>query len=141
MLFRSGGSEDPGPNIFLIPNGARHLEPEPTAQLPPPPKDVERPADPVRVGGDVAAAKLIHRVQPVYPALARQARIQGAVRLEAYIGESGEIRNLQVMSGHPLLVQAALDAVAQWRYQPTLLNGHPVAVTTTVDVNFVLGNR
>jgi len=87
----------------------------------------------------VQSAKLMAQPKPVYPPLARQARIQGTVRLEAEISKDGTIENLKVISGHPLLIQAALDAVKQWRYQPTLLNGVAVEVVTTVDVNFTLG--
>ena len=102
---------------------------------PPPPKPtVTR----TRVGGAVQAAKLVNRVQPVYPPLARQTRISGTVKLHAIIGKSGNVEQLQVVSGHPLLVQAALDAVRQWRYQPTLLNGEPVEVDTEIDVIFSL---
>ena len=104
--------------------------------LPPP---VAPPQAPIRVGGQVAAAKLISQPKPVYPSLARQARIQGTVRLEAVISKDGAIENLTVVSGHPLLIPAALEAVRQWRYQPMLLNGEPVEVITTVDVNFTLG--
>jgi protein TonB len=74
----------------------------------------------------------------VYPPLARQTRISGTVRLHAIIAKDGTVQQLEVLSGHPLLVQAALDAVRQWRYQPTLLNGEPVEVDTTVDVIFSL---
>ena len=81
---------------------------------------------------------LIHRVQPDYPALARQVRVQGLVVLRAMISRDGAIENLQVLSGHPLLVPAALDAVRQWRYRPYVLNGEPVEVETEVKVNFVL---
>ena len=84
------------------------------------------------------AAKIIKRVQPVYPPLARQTRIQGTVRLHVIIAKDGTIKQLEIMSGHPLLQQAALDAVRQWRYQPTLLNGDPVEVDTTIDVIFAL---
>lgn len=101
---------------------------------PPPPKQQSR----IRVGGNVTAAKIMNRVSPVYPALARQTRISGTVRLHAIIAKDGTVQQLEVMSGHPLLVQAALDAVRQWRYQPTLLNGEPVEVDTTVDVIFSL---
>src|SRR6516225_6059202 len=102
---------------------------------PPPPKAaVTR----TRVGGAVQAAKLVNRVQPVYPPLARQTRISGTVKLHAIIGKDGTVQQLQVVSGHPLLVQAALDAVKQWRYQPTLLNGEPVEVDTEIDVIFSL---
>ncbi len=102
---------------------------------PPPPKPtVTR----TRVGGAVQAAKLVNRVQPLYPPLARQTRISGTVKLHAIIGKDGTVQQLQVVSGHPLLVQAALDAVKQWRYQPTLLNGDPVEVDTEIDVIFSL---
>jgi protein TonB len=101
---------------------------------PPPPKPQSR----IRVGGNVTAAKVLNRVNPVYPPLARQTRISGTVRLHAIIAKDGTVQQLEVLSGHPLLVQAALDAVRQWRYQPTLLNGEPVEVDTTVDVIFSL---
>jgi protein TonB len=103
---------------------------------PPPPRP--RQTGPLRVGGNVQAARIINRVQPVYPALARQTRISGTVRLHAIIGKDGTIQQLEVMSGHPLLQQNALEAVRQWRYQPTLLNGEPVEVDTTIDVIFSL---
>lgn len=102
--------------------------------LPPPPPAAR--AQPFRVGGDVQKANLIHQVNPVYPALARQARVQGAVQLEAVISKEGTIESLRVISGHPLLTEAALDAVRQWRYRPTLLNGDPVEVITNVIVTF-----
>ena len=75
---------------------------------------------------------------PTYPPLAKQARIQGTVRFTAIIGKDGTIQNLQLVSGHPLLVPAAQDAVKQWVYKPTLLNGEPVEVITQIDVNFTL---
>lgn len=113
-----------------------------TPTPPPPPrhdpKPVERPSDPVPIGGRVMMAKLTHQVTPVYPPLARQARVEGTVQLQAFIGRDGRIRDLQVTSGHPLLIQAAVDAVRQWVYRPTTLNGSPVEVLTTVDVNFTL---
>jgi protein TonB len=108
------------------------------SNLPPPPKAA--PPQRVRVGGNVQQAKLINMVRPVYPPLAKQARIQGTVRLQAIIDRQGNVVQLEVLSGHPLLVNAALDAVRQWRYQPTLLNGEPVEVVTTVDVVFSLGS-
>jgi len=92
----------------------------------------------VTVGGNVQAARLVNRVQPLYPPLARQTRISGTVKLHAIIGKNGAVEQLQVVSGHPLLVQSALDAVRQWRYQPTLLNGDPVEVDTEIDVIFSL---
>jgi protein TonB len=77
-------------------------------------------------------------VKPPYPPLARQARIQGTVKFNAVIGKDGRIQNLTLVSGHPLLVAAAQQAVQQWVYRPTLLNGEPVDVITTIDVNFTL---
>jgi len=102
---------------------------------PPPPK-----ANPGRIkqGGAVTQASLINKVQPNYPPLARQTRISGTVRLHAIISKDGSVQQLEVLSGHPLLVQAALDAVRQWRYRPTLLNGEAVEVDTTIDVIFSL---
>jgi protein TonB len=104
---------------------------------PPPPKEAPKR---IVVGGNVQQARLIAKPTPVYPPLARQARIQGTVRLQAIIAKDGTIQSLEVVSGHPLLVQSALDAVRQWRYQPTLLNGEPVEVSTTIDVVFTLSS-
>ncbi len=81
---------------------------------------------------------LIHRVEPSYPPLAKAARIQGQVRLQAVISKQGTIEDLQVLTGHPMLVTAAVQAVRQWRYRPYLLNGEPVAVETEITVNFIL---
>ena len=81
---------------------------------------------------------LIYRVQPEYPPLAQQARIQGTVLLHAVIDREGKIENLQVLGGHPLLVKAALKAVQQWRYRPYYLNGQPVEVETEITVHFTL---
>ncbi len=106
---------------------------------PPPPPAAPPPPERVRVGGQVQSALLTNQARPQYPPLARQARVQGTVRLEAIISRDGVIEELQVVSGHPLLVQAALNAVRQWQYQPTLLNGVAVEVITTIDVNFTLG--
>jgi TonB family protein len=96
------------------------------------------PPKQVRVGGGVQAANLIKNVKPVYPPVARSTRVQGVVRFSALIGKDGKVRNLQVLSGPPLLVQSATDAVRQWVYRPTLLNGEPVEVVTQIDVNFTL---
>ncbi|HUM06649.1 MAG TPA: TonB family protein [Terriglobales bacterium] len=92
----------------------------------------------VRVSLGVSQGLLIRRVQPNYPPLARQARIQGQVVLQAEISKEGTIQNLQLISGHPMLAPAAIEAVKQWRYKPYLLNGEPVAVETQVVVNFTL---
>src|SRR5439155_188301 len=88
-----------------------------TLLIAPPP-----PPQRIRVGGNVQAANLLSQVKPVYPPLAKQARIQGVVVLEAEISKEGTIDNLKVVTGHPLLIQSAIDAVKQWRYKPTLLN-------------------
>jgi protein TonB len=88
----------------------------------------------------VQAGLILQKVQPVYPALARQGRIQGNVQLKAIISADGKIKSLTVVSGHPLLVDAALDAVRHWTYQPTLLNGVPVEVKTEILVRFQLGH-
>ncbi|HEV2112966.1 MAG TPA: TonB family protein [Terriglobales bacterium] len=92
----------------------------------------------IRVSGGVQEGNLIRKVQPSYPPLAKTARIQGQVILHALISKQGNIENLEVVSGHPMLVQSALDAVRQWKYKPYFLNGEPVAVDTTITVNFNL---
>ncbi len=92
----------------------------------------------VRVSTGVATGLLIRKVTPNYPQLAKQARIQGQVVLQAEISKDGTIQNLQLISGHPMLAPAAIEAVKQWRYKPYLLNGEPVAVETQVVVNFSL---
>jgi len=114
---------------------------------PPPVAVVERkietvkPTAPVRMGGDVQNAKMVRRVLPVYPPLAKQARVSGTVRLQGVISKEGTIQQLQVISGHPLLVPAALEAVKQWVYRPTLLNGDPVEVIAPIEVNFTLSGN
>jgi len=106
------------------------------APPPPPPK----PAAPKRitVGGQVEESKKIYAPPPEYPQIAKMARVQGLVRLAAVISKDGTIQDLHLISGPPLLVNAAMQAVARWRYQPTLLNGEPVDVDTEIDVNFTL---
>lgn len=110
------------------------------AVKPPAPAAAKPPAGPVRVGGDVESAKLIYSPHPAYPQIAISTRSQGTVHLEAIIAADGKIRNLRVLSGPPLLVHAALDAVQQWKYQPTLLNGVAVEVVTEIEVNFTLSH-
>ena len=83
----------------------------------------------------------MHKVQPEYPPIARQARIQGVVVLQALIGNDGSIQNLHVVSGHPMLTNAALAAVKEWKYKPYFLNGEPVEVETTINVNFTLSGE
>ncbi|PYT16099.1 MAG: energy transducer TonB [Acidobacteria bacterium] len=122
-----------------VPSGLGSALPRVIDAPPPPanpPATVKAPDKPHPVGGDVQAAKLIRRVIPPYPPLARQARVSGTVRLIGVIAKDGTIRQLQVVSGHPLLVGAAVDAVRQWVYRPTLLNGEPVEVIAPIDVIF-----
>jgi protein TonB len=102
----------------------------------PPPTPIA--THPIRIS-HMAEGSLIYRVQPEYPEIARQARIQGAVQLRAIISKTGTIENLIVESGHPILISAALKAVRQWRYRPYMLNGEPVEVDTEITVNFILG--
>lgn len=113
---------------------------------PPPPPRVEAekpqiPNKPIRVSSGVQEAMLLRRVVPVYPVLARQARISGTVQLMSVIAKDGTVQKLQVVSGHPLLVQAALDAVRQWVYRPTLLSGQPVEVICPIAVTFTLNQQ
>jgi protein TonB len=89
----------------------------------------------------ISEGNLIRKVQPAYPPLARSARVQGTVVLQAAISKQGAIENLSVLSGHPMLVQAALDAVRQWRYRPYILNNEPVEVETQITVNFSLAGN
>ncbi|HXX27078.1 MAG TPA: TonB family protein [Terriglobales bacterium] len=92
----------------------------------------------VRVSQGVTQGLLIRKVQPTYPPLARQARIQGSVLLAAEISKDGSIENLHLISGHPMLAPAAIEAVKQWKYKPYILNGEPVEVETQITVNFTL---
>ena len=107
---------------------------------PPPPPHVTEvaPSKPITVTSDVQAAKLIRKVQPVYPRLAIIARLSGTVRLTGIIGKDGLIQQLQVIDGPPLLVQAAVDAVRQWVYRPTMLNNKPVEVIAPINVVFTM---
>jgi protein TonB len=107
-------------------------------QAPPPPPAADVPSGPVRAGSALRPPRLIQQVPPSYPAIASRARIFGDVRLDALIGTDGSVRELRLISGHPLLGQAAMDAVRQWRYEPTLLNGRPVEVLLEVVVHFQL---
>jgi len=105
--------------------------------MPPPPPRVEKP---IRVSR-MMDGSLIHRVQPDYPAIAKQAGIQGVVVIAALISKEGSIENLQVLKGHPMLIPAAINAVKQWRYRPYILNGDPIEVDTQITVNFTLGGN
>ncbi len=99
---------------------------------------VEDAAGRIRVDGGVLKSYLVHQVQPEYPNVARRAKIEGTVRLQAVIARDGSVLQLEVLAGHPLLVNSALEAVRQWRYEPTLRGGEPVEVISTVDVAFRL---
>jgi len=109
-----------------------------TASLAAVPKFVPVLPQRVRISQGVTKGLLVHRVEPLYPTLARTARVQGEVVLSAIIDTNGQITNLQLVSGHPMLVPAALAAVREWRYKPYLLNGQPVEVETTITVIFSL---
>jgi protein TonB len=143
MIWRAEPSDTPGSafdrHLHLIMGSSPEGMPPPAP--PPPPVDFGPAPDGtqrIRVGGNVQHAKKSHHVAPEYPALARQARIQGTVRYAVLIGKEGDVEALRLISGHPLLVKNSTEAVQQWKYQPTLLNGNPVEVQTTVDVNFTL---
>lgn len=135
-----GGST--GGSVGGILGGVISSIPQTAPPPPPPPVKVEapKPVAPqrIRVGGNVQAARIVRQTKPVYPPLAKQARIQGVVRFTAIIARDGTIQSLQMISGHPLLAPAAMEAVKTWVYQPTLLNGEPVEVVTQIDVNFTL---
>jgi protein TonB len=120
-------------NVSVIP----HIDVAPPPPLPPIVKPVP-PAAPVRMTSEMVSAKNIRKILPIYPRLAVVTRVSGTVRLMGIIAKDGTIQQLQVVSGHPLLVQAAVDAVRQWLYSPTVLNGQPVEVIAPIDVVFTL---
>jgi TonB family protein len=104
-------------------------------------RPAEKPATTrISQGGSLQAAKLVKRVAPIYPPLALQTRVSGTVRLHVIIAKDGAVREVDVISGHPLLLQSAMNAVKHWRYAPTLLNGRAVEVDTTVEVEYTLAN-
>jgi protein TonB len=106
--------------------------------VPPPPARLPPPAAPVRIGGDIRPPEKVRHVAPEYPAIARSAGKSGIVILEAVIAEDGSVRDVSVLRSEPLLDEAAVRAVRQWRFTPTLLNGQPIAVIMTVTVAFNL---
>jgi periplasmic protein TonB len=134
---------DPGGDGIYIPggesiSGGRSLEilREPPAVSQP----VQQEKRPVKISEGLLQAQLISRIEPRYPALALQTKTEGVVRLHAIISRDGRITSLDILSGHPLLVKAALEAVSQWRYRPTMLNGVPVEVETSITMIFQLHN-
>ena len=142
--FRDSMSASPddvgplGPAIVGPAPGPLSLDPVGPAGPPAPPAP-DTSHRRIKTGGQVEAARLISRQDAIYPDLARRAGIQGDVVLHAIISTDGRILELRVVTGSPLLVRAAVDAVQQWRYKPTLLDGEPVEVETTITVTFILG--
>jgi len=132
------GPEIPGvpdsPSIPGLPSTDSRREP-------PPPLTHSHPSTPVKVSEPVIAAKLVHRVEPVYPALGIQLRREGRVELHAIISTSGSIESLEVLTGDPLFISSALAAVRQWRYQPTILDGQPVEIDTHITVIYTLSHQ
>jgi protein TonB len=124
-----------GDNSLGVPNGLQESIGNNSWTIAPLPAPSRR----IRQSEGVQAGLLSHRVDPPYPQLARTAHISGTVELRAIIGRDGNVRSVEVLSGIPLLARAAVDAVRQWRYRPTLLNGEPVEVETRITVRFVLG--
>src|SRR5581483_1473451 len=107
---------------------------------PPPVVAIAKSSKPLTIS-HLDEGQIIWRVLPTYPPLARTARIQGSVILHALISRAGTIEQLQVLSGHPMLARAAIDAVRQWRFRPYMLNGEPIEVETQITVNFFLGDK
>jgi protein TonB len=135
------GGGDGGGHFFdgFIGSGPEPPKPPETVRPAERPKPAEAPAiERHRVGGVVREPKLIYRIDPRYPDLAKHAGISGVVKLTGVIGIDGRIRELSVVTGNPLLTPAALAAVRQWVYQPTLLNGDPIEVETEIVVTFTL---
>jgi periplasmic protein TonB len=129
----TGGPAGPGPWIPGADPGGKPLE----IKKPEPPEHKSL----LHRSEGVMAAALIHKVQPEYPALARNIHLAGTVYLRAIVGTDGTVRQLEVISGHLILANSALQAVRQWRYQPTRLNGEPVEVETFITVNFILDQQ
>ena len=125
------GSFSNGPGL---PDGVRNALDQVAVRVTPPPTvTIKAPRVSVMMEGS-----LIRRVDPIYPSPAKSIRVQGTVVLAAVIGTDGSVQKLQVMSGHPMLVQSAINAVSQWRYRPYVLNGSPIEVDTRITVNFIL---
>jgi len=105
---------------------------------PPPPSNAGTLKAPIRVGGKVKPPKALLTPAPLYPVIARQTRVQGVVQIDAVLDTDGSVVEMKVVSGHPLLIQAAMDTVRGWKYEPSYLNGQPIAVELIVNVTFVL---
>lgn len=136
--YVDGATGDPGSAGIIGGTGDFSPVAPPPPPEPEPEPEAEAPSGPVPVASTVQAARLIRRVEPVYSRIAIETRTQGTVRLHAVISPEGTIERLQVLSGHPLLIPAAVQAVKQWRYRPTLLGSKAVPVETQIDVVFKL---
>lgn len=123
------------PGVGVLPSG---VTPPPPPAAPAATAPIASVPRQINIAGSVQAAKLIRKVTPLYPPVARTAHVQGTVRIRAVIGVDGQVKSLSTLSGPPPLIQPAADAVKQWRYQPTLRNGEPVEVVTDIDVAFAL---
>jgi protein TonB len=134
--FGSVGTGLPGGAITGLPDGIASAGPgtRPVPATPPP-----APTRPIRIS-HMSAGSLIYQLQPVYPPLARTAHVEGQVVLAALISKEGTIKNLRVLTGHPMLVNSAIEAVSKWRYRPYILNSEPVEVETQITVNFLLAH-
>jgi TonB family protein len=119
-------------------SSSSYAPPPPPPPPPAPRANRQQAPQRIQIGSNIQRANLIRKVDPVYPSLAQQARIQGVVRFTAIIGKDGSVQSLTLVSGHPLLIESARQAVMQWVYKPTLLNGEPVEVVSTIDVDFAL---
>jgi protein TonB len=130
----AGADGQPADSVVAgVPGGFRG----PGESAPPPPEPLP-PVQPVRVGGAIRPPTKVHHVMPAYPQIARDARKAGIVILEAVVNEDGAVRDVRVLRSEPLLDQAAIDAVKQWRFSPTLLNGQAIPIVMTVTVAFTL---
>lgn len=128
--------------VGLILTSSAALQAQDATQNVPSPASQPAPSAPqrIRVGGNVQAAKLIRQPLPIYPQIAKTAHISGTVILHAIIAKDGSVQEVMYISGPPLLMRSAMDAVKQWKYEPTLLSGQPVEVDTTISVVFTLGS-
>jgi protein TonB len=131
-----GGAMDSALSHLLSSSAAMVSAPPPPAPPPPPPPPVVAKASPVRVGGMIREPRLVKIVNPIYPKLAAKARVVGTVVLEATLSTDGSVEEIRVVSGHMLLVEAAIECVRQWKYEPTLLNGTPIPIILTAKVTF-----
>ncbi len=134
------GPATPGNNEPGVPWGVPRIGESPIGRIPTvaPPAPAAPRETRITRGGWVQEALLTHRVDPVYPPLCKQIRVQGEVKLHAIVGRDGAVRELEFQSGHACFIQNTMQAVGQWRYRPTLLNGEPVEVETTITIIFTL---